>query len=330
MMRMVNDRRTFLGQGLLAAVAVARYPASATGASPQTARSAQAHSSAQVHSDAQTPRPPIPNRIGAQVYVFSQHHQRRGEQLRQHIPGMIEAHAAAGIRQLELMGDLVAPELRPALMQAATAHGVRFPVVYTGANLYARAEQPAALASALAVARNAAAVGARFLDCNPAPKPQKASKSDDELAIETEGIQKLARAVRAEGLTLLLHQHDAEMLENARNWRYWLRNTDPAEVRICFDTHWTHRAGQDVMTALRECRPRLECMHLRNSRQGVWWECLDDGDLDYRPVADFLRQTHYDGLLMVELAWEKDTRHTRSLTENLRLSRQYVERRFLG
>lgn len=270
------------------------------------------------------------SRVGAQVYVFTQHHQRRGERLRDHIPAMLQAHADAGIRQLELMGDLVTPDLQPGLVNAARAHGIRFPVVYAGAKLYGRGEQAAAIASAVTMARNAATVGARFLDCNPNPKPQKARKTDDELAVEAEGIRKLASAVRAEGLTLLLHQHDAEMLEDARNWRYWLQHTDAKDVRICLDTHWAHRAGQNALAILRECRPRLESVHLRNSRRGAWWECLDDGDLDYRPIAAYLRETNFQGYLMVELAWEKDTQHTRNLTDNLRLSRQYTERRFLA
>ncbi|MCW5965970.1 MAG: TIM barrel protein [Bryobacterales bacterium] len=269
------------------------------------------------------------SRVGAQVYVFTQHHQRRGERLRDHLPAMLQANADAGIRQLELIGDLVTPDLQPGLVNASKALGIRFPIVYTGAKLYDRGEQAAAISSAVIVARNAAAAGARFLDCNPNPKPQKARKTDDELAVEAEGIRKLASAVRAEGLTLLLHQHDAEMLEGARNWRYWLQHTDAKDVRICLDTHWAHRAGQDALAILRECRPRLESVHLRNSRRGAWWECLDDGDLDYRPIAGYLRETSFQGYLMVELAWEKDTRHTRNLTDNLRLSRQYTERRFL-
>lgn len=268
--------------------------------------------------------------IGAQVYVFTQLHRQRVERLRDSIPAMLQTHADAGIRNLELVANLATADRRTQLLESARSLGIQFPIVYSGAGLYDRGTQDTAIAEAVSVARDAAAVGAQFLNCNPTPKPAKARKSDDELAVEAEGIRKLGAAVRAEGLTLLLHQHDAEMLEDARNWRYWLANTSPAEVGICLDTHWAYRAGEDPVPLLRECRSRLECVHLRNSRGGSWWESFDDGDLDYRPVAEFLAQTGFTGHLMVELAWEASTRHTRGLTENLRLSRNYVERRFPG
>ncbi len=313
MERMKFDRRAFLCGSLVGAALAGESAIAAQSAVPFAAVTAQPSAT-----------------IGAQVYVFSQHHQRRGESLRNHLPAMMEAHADAGIRQLELLADLVAPDAQARLKDAARAHGIRFPIVYTGAKLYERTEQSTAIASALTIARSATTLGARFLNCNPNPKPQHARKTDDELAVESAGINALARAVRGEGLVLMLHQHDAEMQDEARNWRYWLRNTDVDEVRFCFDTHWAFRGKQNVLALLQECRPRLESIHLRNSRRGVWWECLDDGDLDYRPIADYLRETSYRGYLMLELAWEKETQHTRSLSDNLRLSRHYAERRFLA
>jgi inosose dehydratase len=268
--------------------------------------------------------------IAAQAYVFSQHHGRRGEQLRDFVGPLFSAHADAGIFQLELLADLLAPDGLATLRGELQKTGIRVPAVYTGCLLWQRDAHEKSIEAATALAGRAARVGARFLNCNPDPKPRKQRKTDDELATEADGIRRLAEAVRAEGLTLLLHQHDAEMAEDARNWRYWLRHTDARDVRVCFDTHWAFRAGQDVLALLRECQPRLESLHLRNSRKGVWWECLDDGDLDYRPIAVYLQQARYQGLLTVELAWETGTAHTRNLTDNLRLSRQYAERRFLA
>ncbi len=314
MLPMGLHRRAFVNRSLLGAISLS---ASIGSADRLTAQVGLAPSAAST-------------RIGAQVYVFQQFHQRRNEQLAHHLPAMLEAHTQAGIRQLELMGDLLNSRSLGVLQEASRIQGIRYPIVYTGLNLYERAGRSNAIAQAQGLAHHAAKLGARFLNLNPQPKPQKARKSNDELAVEAEAIRAIARVVRGQGLTLLLHQHDAEMMDDARNWRYWLQHTDAADTRICFDTHWAHRAGQDVMALLRECRPRLESLHLRNSRQGVWWENLDDGDLNYRPLATHLRETNYQGYLMVELAWESATRLSRSLAENLRLSRHYTERRFLS
>ncbi|MDZ7640095.1 MAG: sugar phosphate isomerase/epimerase [Bryobacterales bacterium] len=268
-------------------------------------------------------------RVGAQVYVWTQHFARQKQPVSEHLREMLEAHCRAGFRHLELMSSLVTRDLLPQLRRAGDELGIRYPVVYSGARLYESEAHAGELKKFRQLAANAKAIGAEAINCNPDPKPRKEAKSDAELAAEAEGIHAVARLLREEGLVLTLHQHDAEMANDARNWRYWLRETDPAIVRFCFDTHWALRGGQDPLTLLKECRTRLASVHLRNARGRVWWEDLDDGDLDYRPIAQYLKQTTYSGILMVELAWEERTRISRPVEESLRRSRGYVERRFL-
>jgi sugar phosphate isomerase/epimerase len=57
-------------------------------------------------------------------------------------------------------------------------------------------------------------------------------------------------------------------------------------------------------------------------------EDLADGDVDYHEIADYLKQIGYSGYLVVELAYEKGTKVTRPLEEDLRLSRLYAEQVF--
>jgi inosose dehydratase len=118
------------------------------------------------------------------------------------------------------------------------------------------------------------------------------------------------------------------MRENAREWYYNLAHTDPKLVSICLDVDWLKRGGQDPMTLLKASGSRLASLHLRNAQKGVWTESLGDGDVDYTQVAAHLKQTGYAGYLVVELAYEKATELTRSLEEDLRLSRVYAEKTF--
>ena len=53
-----------------------------------------------------------------------------------------------------------------------------------------------------------------------------------------------------------------------------------------------------------------------------------NGDIDYRQVAAYLKQSGLRPLLVVELAYKKETAVTRSLEEDLQLSRKYAERVF--
>ena len=61
---------------------------------------------------------------------------------------------------------------------------------------------------------------------------------------------------------------------------------------------------------------------------GLWWEDLDTGDVDYEAVAQYARAHKLPRRFTVELALEPGTKITRSVVENHRLSREYVRRVF--
>jgi hypothetical protein len=68
--------------------------------------------------------------------------------------------------------------------------------------------------------------------------------------------------------------------------------------------------------------------HLRQSRDGIWWEDLDTGDIDYAAVAQYAKEHHLARRFSVELALEPGTKITRSVVENHRRSREFVRRVF--
>jgi inosose dehydratase len=107
-----------------------------------------------------------------------------------------------------------------------------------------------------------------------------------------------------------------------------LTHTDPKLVSLCADVHWLFRGGQDPYALLEEAGKRVASLHLRNSTNKIWAESLGDGDLDYRRVAAILRKSGIKPYLVVELAYEKDTRPSHTLEEDLNASRAYVEKVF--
>jgi hypothetical protein len=68
--------------------------------------------------------------------------------------------------------------------------------------------------------------------------------------------------------------------------------------------------------------------HLRQSRDRVWWEDLDTGDVDYAAVARYAKEHRLPRRFSVELAIEPGTKITRSVVENHRRSREFVQRTF--
>jgi len=264
-------------------------------------------------------------RLAAQVYVWTQQFRARNITLADGLEEVFEGTRQAGFRRLELMSIFFQPELRERTLALAKKNALEVAIVYHGGPMHEAAAAEKTVADTLELAGLARRAGARWINVNPTPKPKRERKSDEELEVQARFVRRLAAGLKRMGIETMLHHHDPEMAEEAREWRHLLRNTD---VSFCVDTHWVLRGGQDPLAILREAGGRLASLHLRNSQGGVWSEALGDGDVDYRKVAEHLRAMQYSGYLVVELAQEKDTKITRPLAENLRLSRLYAEKIF--
>jgi inosose dehydratase len=266
--------------------------------------------------------------LTVQIYVFTQQFAARKQTLAE---GMAEAFPAirrAGYHRVELVDSFFSPELREKTISLLQQHGLECPVAYSGAVVHEAARAEKEIARVLELASVAKTAGARAINVNPGVKPNQELKTDAELALQAQSLNRLGAALRQRGMRLMTHHHTPELKAHGREWRYQLKHTDPKLVYTCVDTDWALRSGEDPIGMLRESGPRLLSLHLRTGHNGVWAEALEDGDPDYHAIANYLKQSGFSGYLVVELAYEKATRVTRPLEENIRLSREYAERVF--
>jgi inosose dehydratase len=266
--------------------------------------------------------------LAGQAYVWTQSLAKDKRSLGDGLNDIFSSFSQAGYHYLELTSNFFTPELAPRTRDLLKRYDQKLPIVYNGGPMHEAASARKTIDATIALADLVKPLGVEAIVVNPDPKPKRERKSDAELDQQAATVRELSKQLRSRGLRLLLHQHAPEMAEGAREWRHLLRHTTAKELSVCLDVHWVQRGGQDVMTLLRECGPRIADVHLRNSTGGVWTEELGDGDIDYRAVAKYLRETSYRGYLAVELAWEANTKLTRSLTESLKRSRLYAEEVF--
>lgn len=265
--------------------------------------------------------------LGVQLYVWQQQFGREKKTTLQGVEDAIPAVSRAGYRRVEMTSAFWTPEVRDRTSALLKQYKLETPIVYNGGVMHTAEGAEKTIAGTLAIAEVARAAGARAVSFNASPTKER--KTDEQLAVQARALEELGGKLRARKMDLLIHQHAPELQEDAREWRYQFRHSDPKLVKICLDIDWIKRAGQDVMTLLREAAPRLAAVHLRSARDGVWMEELGDGDVDYRQVAAYLREIGFAGWLTVELAYEAKTVITRSLEENLKRSREYAEKVFL-
>jgi inosose dehydratase len=168
--------------------------------------------------------------------------------------------------------------------------------------------------------------GFKVLSCNPNPIGRE--KTVDELNTQVAALTELGSALNGLGMRLGVHHHLPEMANNAREFHYVFQHTQADVVGWCYDVHWVWKGGIAPADALKEYGERVVTWHIRQSRDGVWWEDLDTGDVDYRAVASYAREHQLPPRYTVELAIAKETRITRSVVENHRRSREFIRKTF--
>ena len=267
-------------------------------------------------------------KISVATYIWVQ---QFGSRKIKPIDGLDEAYGSlhrAGYRYVELINSFLQGDLRAKTITLMKKYKLRCSLAYNGGPMHENAGAEKTIATTLDIAQAAKSLGAVGMVLNPSPLPKGARKTDDELRIQADNVNKLGRQLKARGMRLMLHNHAPEMMENAREWRHLLHNTDPQLVWTCLDTDWVRYGKQDVLALVKESGKRIGDIHLRNTQNGVWMEDLGSGDIDYAAVAGYLKGIGYDGYLAVELAYAHETPITRSVEEDLRRSREFTEKTF--
>jgi inosose dehydratase len=267
-------------------------------------------------------------KLSVEIYIWIQHLESEKKTLAEGVEDVLASFHGAGYHRVELNQDFFQPALRERTFTLLAKNHLAPETVYAGTTLHESGAAEKSVREVVGLARLLKPHGTRVIVTNPSPKPGQALKSEEELETQAKYVDRLAEEISGLGMKLALHHHTPELLEHAREWRHLMQHTDPKRVYCCVDVHWAYRGGQEVMSFLSETGDRLVELHLRNSRQGIWMEDFGPGDIDYQKVADYLREIGFNGYLVVELAYERGTQITRSLDEDLRLSRLYTEKVF--
>jgi inosose dehydratase len=271
---------------------------------------------------------PSSSRLSVEGYIWQQYMAGKGKKLGDGLDEIFGMARAAGFHNIELNTGFLTNELRDRVLELIQSNGLSMPSVYVGGAMHDEKLADATIAHSLETAHFCKKVGCVAIVGDPNPKQGQVEKTDAELAVQAAMLDKLGKALNAEGFQFWVHNHDAEMLNNAKEWWNTLNHTDPTYVSICLDLDWVHQGDQDPLAFLRAAGKRVACLHLRNSNKKLWLESLGDGDIDYRKVASYLKSERLKPLLMVELAYRPETVTTRPLEEDLRLSRIYAEQIF--
>ena len=263
-----------------------------------------------------------------EAYIFQQYAAQQHKKLGEVLSEVIPMAGAAGFRNIELNSEFFAPNLRARTLDLVRSSRLAMPSVYVGGIMHEAAPALETIHRAAEIGGICKPFGCVAVVHNPSPKPQNAEKSDNELKRQTTMLNRMGQTLGQNGLALRVHHHTPEMVGNAREWRYILHNTNPKYVQLCMDLDWVHQGNQNPLTLLKEAGKRVTEIHVRNSKNKLWLEAVEDGDVDYREIARYLNTAGLSPLIVAELAYAPKTQITRPLEEDLRRSRLYTEQIF--
>jgi len=263
--------------------------------------------------------------VGSQLYGWGQYYQRDGKKLDDHLDEALSALRDAGYDYAEhnLSGSA---EGNVKFGERLKSKGLRPVCLYTGAALHEADKAEQSVVQLVAGARGAKEAGFTVINCNPNSIGR--DKTDEELSTQAKWLGIFGQKLHELGLQLGVHNHTPEMKNGAKEFHANFRQTDAAQVGFCYDVHWVFRGGVLPPETLEAYGARIVSWHLRQSRDKIWWEDLDSGDVDYDFIARVAREKKLAPIYSVELALEGGTKITRSVVENHARSREFVRRVF--
>ena len=199
--------------------------------------------------------------VAGQLYVFT-----RSSALEDDVAGVLDGMAEAGYEAIE--GMLGRPPLTRGVVDAA---GLRYLAPHCGLrNIEPLGE----------TVRFCHAMGAEAI-CSSGLLEWDRREADDYRA-SAAALNRIAGELQAEGIELLYHNHDFELLEvepGRTGMDLLLESLDFDRVRLCFDAGWVWVAGHDPARFLAEHGEKIGFLHIRDFR-GRESVPLGQGDMD--------------------------------------------------
>jgi sugar phosphate isomerase/epimerase len=235
----------------------------------------------------------------------------------------------AGYRRMEMLSWTMMAKPIVDVQALLKQYGLIINHLWHGGALFPVAEAEKTIASCIEALERARPFNCPefFFD----PFGDRGPLSADDARMQNRGLDRIGREAKDRGMKLCVHNHEGPMRYDAKEWRGVVNNTDPALVSMCLDLDWTLHAGTDPFPLLYLAgdKGRLGAIHMRTQHKLITDQTMEDGgDIDFHKVADYLKKIQYDGPVVEETEWMKETKVTRSPRENKRIAREWCEKVF--
>ncbi|MFY0689323.1 MAG: sugar phosphate isomerase/epimerase [Cyclobacteriaceae bacterium] len=262
------------------------------------------------------------NKIACQQYSWFTYLQREDKVWNADLDAFFELVKQSGYAYFE--GAFDSLEDATNMSKAITKSEVSGRSLYVNSTLHIQEEIEQSIQSVLVQAKVVKKWGVEIIVTNPRPiewgKPY--DKSDEELVLQANALDRLGLELRKIGMQLAYHTHDTEMRQSAREFHHMLWNTDSENVKLCLDSQWIHLGSGLSNVALFDIvkmyMDRIVELHIRQSKDGIWTETFHEGEIDYPRLVETLLSAGKRPNLVMEQAVQEGTPNTISAVEAMR------------
>jgi sugar phosphate isomerase/epimerase len=193
-----------------------------------------------------------------------------------------------------------------------------------GADMWDKEKQNQIFEDVDLIFTNMASVGGKTFGVSVG-EPSGRKKTEAEFDNQAALLNKIIPLGLKKGIVVNLHNHTAEVADNMYDLRGTLKRIP--DVKLGPDLNWLLRAGINPVDFLKEFRKQIVFMHLRDQlRNGKWPESMGEGNVNFKEIADVLREINFNGTCVIELAHENGFVRTRPLKESLKMSRDFMRK----
>ena len=265
--------------------------------------------------------------VACNQYAFSSYLWRDGIDAAKDVDKALEIMKANSIDGVELMFNQ-AEEIAP-FAEKLKKHDLEMRTLYTSPNFHEKEVAEAEIKRVVDLGRAAKDHGIQIIVINMAVK---SGKTDEELVLQSENTNRAGAELRKFGVALAFHYHTTELEFGGREFHHVMCGTQPENLTICFEMQWSYRASENSAVAvydhLKLYGDRVSCIHLRQSKNGIWTETFGDGDIDNQRLVDGLQKLGKKPILTLEQAAEQGTEHTLTAAEVFRKSADYIHKTY--
>ena len=152
-------------------------------------------------------------------------------------------------------------------------------------------------------------------------------KTEKELDAQAKILKRIFSVCADHGIEPNLHNHTYEVENDLHDLKGTLARLPNAKLGP--DINWLIRAGVDPVEFINTYGERLVYLHIRDQyADGTWTEYVGQGDTDFKAIAKALKRQEFGGMAAIELAFPNDFEPENPLSEDWKMSREFVQKTF--